>query len=725
MLERGAWCGETRVRQIRRFGLAALLVLDVACLQAAETPLARSAPLPRPATTTTAATTTAPAPAPSLADPAAEADLFAMPRITEASRAALGRAQAGDLAGALALLDPLLAAHPGVGLLEASRAALAMLAGDEAAAKAGLAAAGRAGFPDLAAWLADPLFAALATDPGLTALAAASPAARAPVPAVPADGMVLLSGANTLWDPATERLEARFALPAEGGGEAAGPVLPPTPKAAAWDILREHAKRGRAAGNRGDLYDNRDRGHSRLAPKAHPQVTHLRYSEAARAADLDYGLNDSLSFGQVTFGNSSTALTGGPFWRSLPRYAMTRPDGTGPLRLWQNASTNQLYVYPAHKDYGAGKDGKDGGAAAADNQPGDLFPANTPYVIVSHGSSGSDQPFLEAVAMILAAFRPDTKARLVEENLIVPTVQMVFRRSLQNVLSREDYMGAAANPAAFERTNLNLARMVSLANSIKADAIPPQVRIRMLEEDLGREGVDFFGEGLSEQLFDTPAAIARIWRSKAGTRAMTVSAAGTTDPNGRPLTFAWRLIQGDPERVRITPAEDGRSARIEIDWHEPFPISKDNPVRSARVDIGVFANNGVHDSAPAIVSMAFPTHETRRYAEGPDGGLRIVSIDHADPAKAGAYADPMLLPWADWRDDYAYGPDGSLLGWTRTREGRTEAVTEAFTPDGLRILTRAADGTPETLEAVAYPLDRGARGRLTVEEIPGSPVPRP
>ena len=56
--------------------------------------------------------------------------------------------------------------------------------------------------------------------------------------------------------------------------------------------------------------------------------------------------------------------------------------------------------------------------------------------------------------------------------------------------------------------------MVSLANSIEPDAIPPQVRIRMLEEDLGTEGVDYFGDGLSEQLFDTPAAIARIWRSQ-------------------------------------------------------------------------------------------------------------------------------------------------------------------------------------------------------------------
>ena len=118
------------------------------------------------------------------------------------------------------------------------------------------------------------------------------------------------------------------------------------------------------------------------------------------------------------------------------------------------------------------------------------------------------------MAMILAAFRPDTKARLVAENLLVPTVQMVFRRSLQNVPSRDDYFSGAAHPAAFEGFNINPARMVSLANSIKPDAIPPQVRIRVIEEDLGTEGTDFFGEGLSEQLFDTPAAIARIWRSR-------------------------------------------------------------------------------------------------------------------------------------------------------------------------------------------------------------------
>ena len=40
----------------------------------------------------------------------------------------------------------------------------------------------------------------------------------------------------------------------------------------AENILAELWRRGRAAGNHGDLYDNRDRGHSRLDPAAHPQL---------------------------------------------------------------------------------------------------------------------------------------------------------------------------------------------------------------------------------------------------------------------------------------------------------------------------------------------------------------------------------------------------------------------------------------------------------------------
>ncbi|HVH03000.1 MAG TPA: hypothetical protein VM891_08675, partial [Amaricoccus sp.] len=506
-----------------------------------------------------------------------------------------------------------------------------------------------------------------------------------------------VSAANTAWDPGEERLVPRFAFP----GKAAGPVLPPRPKTAALEILREHWKRGRAAGNAGDLYDNRDRGHSALAPQAFPQLARVAYAPEARAADLDYGLADRLLFPAPTLANSSTAITGGALWRSLPRAAMTEPDGTGPLRLWQNAARNQLAVYPAHRDYTPDK--------------GDLFPANTPYLLVSRGSSGSDQPFLEAAALILAAFRPDTKAKLVAENLIVPTVQMVFRRSLRTVTSRADYLGGPGNPAAFAGADINAARMVSLANAIAADAIPPQVRLTVLEEDLGTPGVDFFGDGLAEPLFDTPAAIARVWRSRAGRRSILVSAADTTDPNGRALAFEWRLLQGDPAKVTIAPLGDGATARITLDWHDPFPISEEDPTVSARVDVGVFASNGVHDSAPAILSWYCPPSERRSYAPGPDGGPpRLVAIDHAAPDRAEAYADPLLVPRADWRDAFETDAAGRVTGWTRSRPGR---APEDFTADGQRIVARDPAGTPTTVEAVAYPLDRDAAGRLVVGEL--------
>jgi hypothetical protein len=119
----------------------------------------------------------------------------------------------------------------------------------------------------------------------------------------------------------------------------------------------------------------------------------------------------------------------------------------------------------------------------------------------------------------------------------------------------------------------------------------------------------------------------------------------------------------------------------------------------------------VHDSAPAILSWYCPPEESRTYAPGPDGP-RILAIDHADPAKAETYVDPMLFARADWRDEFRYDADGRPAGWTRHRPGRDP---EAFTAEGARLLTRA-DGT-ETAEPVAYPLDRDPEGALVVEEV--------
>ena len=218
---------------------------------------------------------------------------------------------------------------------------------------------------------------------------------------------------------------------------------------------------------------------------------------------------------------------------------MTRADGTGPLRLWQNASANALYVYPAHKDYGPGTT-----RWATSSRP-------TPPISWSrHGSSGSDQPFLDAVAMTLAAFRPDTKAQLVAENLLVPTVQMVLPP-----LAAERAPRATLYIRAPPRTrppssayNINPARMVSLANSIRPDAIPPQVRIRWSRRISAPRASTSSARGSpSSSSTPPPPSPASGARRPAGA-AMAVSAAETRDPNGRKLAFAWRLLQGDPAR---------------------------------------------------------------------------------------------------------------------------------------------------------------------------------
>lgn len=525
-----------------------------------------------------------------------------------------------------------------------------------------------------------------------------TPAPRPPVTA--AEGVAVIAAADVVPTPLLGRRLVRLEFPAAS----TAPVVDPAATDPAAAALRALVAEGRAAGNHGDLYENRDGGHSRLPAAAHSQLTHVRYDASAEAEGLHYGLAGEALFDAPTLGNSSTALTGGPLWRSLPRAALAGGDAAA-RRLFQNYANGQIHVYPEHRDH--------------DPDHGDLIPANTPYLVISQGSSGSDQPHLEALALILAAFRPDTKAALRETGLLAPTVQMVYRRGQDAARTREGYLSGAAHPSVFTAEGLNPARMVALANAITPDAIPPVVLLDVLEETVAVEGRDHFGAGLDERLFDTPSAIARVWRSSAPERTMVVSAAGARDPNGRPLRFEWRLLRGDPDRVRIEPLDAaGTAARITIGWQVPRPVPGRPDIGSARVDIGVFADNGVHLSAPAFVSVLLPAHEARVYETGPDGAERISRIDYAPPE--GVYADPALFPRIDWRDDYAYGPDGTLLGWTRTRADRTEA----FTPDGARVLTRDAAGDPAVVEPPRYALARGPDDLPRVTERPTGRVER-
>ena len=394
-------------------------------------------------------------------------------------------------------------------------------------------------------------------------------------------------------------------------------VLHPNKKTPGHQLLRRLYATGQAAGNHGDLYDNRDRGHSKLRAPLHPQMSQILYAPELRKQEIDYGLPLVMLYDRPVIGNSSTAIRGGKLKRSLPRLALTGFGPEGPQRLFQNYITGQIHVFPEHRDH--------------DPKAGDLFPANTPYYLISQGSSGSDKPHLEALAMILAAFTPDTKAFLMAKGLLAPTVQMVFRRSQTGIRTREAYLTGFAHPTVFDAARIDLVRMVSLANALHPKDVPPLVSLRVIEEGFARR----------ERLFDTPAAISRIWRSDQGQHSMVVTTEDTRAPNDQALRFEWVVLRGNPDHVRITPlTEDGARAQIEFDWQDPGPVPGQPALITDRVDIGVFAHNGIHDSAPSFISVMLPRHEARQYSIAPDGRW---TFETRSP-RPGHKPDPLLFP---------------------------------------------------------------------------------
>lgn len=458
------------------------------------------------------------------------------------------------------------------------------------------------------------------------------------------------------------------------------PVLGPGTEGPGHALLRRLHDEGRAAGNAGDLYENRDAGHSALPAARHPQITRIAWARP-RAAEAR-GLA-AVVFGAPTVGNASVAIRDGALWRSMPRLALTqgalagRDPGPG---LHAGYSANRLHVYPEHRDF--------------DPEHGDLTPAQTPYWVISRGSSGSDGPFLEALAMILAALRPETKARAAAQGLIASTLQMVLRRSMTP--SRAAYLTGAAHPAALDGRAIDLAEAVRLASALGPEVVPPVVRLSVLEEDMPDPAEDPLATTLGERLMDAPEAVARLWRSTAYQRSMLVAADAPED-----VGIRWALLQGDPARVRVEPEAGGRRARITWTWQGPRTAAtvggRRVPIRSSRVDVAAFAETGRWVGAPSFVSMLLPHHEVRRY-EGAAGATRIASIDRT-PALMG-YADPLLWPRVPWREAFARDAEGRLTGRMLSAEG----VRLALGPDGRR-----ADGTTPR-----YGLAADAEGRPQV-----------
>jgi len=534
----------------------------------------------------------------------------------------------------------------------------------------------------------DPRFQQLA-EKLITAPAAAKPKTTPRKNAYPVrDQRALITIENTIWDSRIRLLKSYFKFQERDAVTAPVQSL----KDAAATELNNLFKHGLAAGNVGDIYDNRDRAQSTLWSKLYPQLSFTNYSEMAASLNIDYGLNTKIAFSGVTFGNSSAVISSEPFWRSQARLAYTVPGG--PQKLFLQYMNNQLYIFPANNDFGA---------------EGDLLTTNTPYLILSDGKSGSEKPFLRAVATILAAFKPAEKDFLAKSGKLMAAVQMVFRRGQKPIETADDYLSAAAHPAVFQKENIDLTKMIQLANNLKADDFPSIVQLSVQKESQPEPGIDDFSRNLPEQLFNTPASIARIIRSSSYTKTLDIQAHSAVKKPGKNVTYKWVILQGEKAKINISPKnKSGSKVTITSAWHDKFPINGRNDINSNRVEIAVFADNGANLSAPSFITLLYPENQQRSY----DDHGKLLLIDHA--AHAEKYTDPQVFADRDWKDSFSYDSEGQLLGWVRSRKsGDTD-----FTRHGALILEKDSQGRAIKAEKIGYQYRRETSGHMKVMEKP-------
>jgi hypothetical protein len=422
-------------------------------------------------------------------------------------------------------------------------------------------------------------------------------------------------------------------------------------------LINRWLSEGTAAGNDGDFYDNRDGGHSLLDLSKYLQLTPLSWSLQQIEEKKNFGMPTGIR-PETILGNASlsgTARNGA----SIPRIFYSSREGL--TFLTAQYLGNQIYVYPEHQDHDP--------AAVDGSGWGDLYPTNSPYLIISQGSSYTDQPFLHAIAMTLASFRPDIKRDLQRRHLLMPVVQTLLRQSLKRVQSPEDYLTGIAHPSVFRGEEIDELKMMKLAQSMTRETLPPVFHLEVIgETPPPKPGIDFFESAGhdSEALADQGMVVARVFRGMAREREIRVRIADSQDFMARPLTYEWRVLRGDPDLVKIEPNALLRDARITVTYQDGArPVPGTPEITSRRIDIGVFANNGVSYSPPCFITFSFLPNEHRRY--NAETG-RILETDYSPE---NSFVDITLTSAKPWKDRYRYDEtSGALLGWTRERQGK-------------------------------------------------------
>lgn len=500
-------------------------------------------------------------------------------------------------------------------------------------------------------------------------------------PSVVMPGSTLtLNDTNMAWNFNIGVFETRFNIvePVAPISSQANSFKKSTPNSPERSNVIEWISNDTAAGNIGDVYVNRDLGHSQLNVGDFPGIVNVKYCSAAHAAKLDVDHPNTLFPNCAVFLNISRARTKGPFWRSTGRASFTDP-GLAP-RMDLLYLNNQLLVVPAHMDYGK-------------KDIGDVFPGAAPFHLVSVGSSWSDQPFLRAALAASASFTRQTKQSIIRRHLMGPTLQWLLRRTRRNIDSEADYLSPLAHPTAFESRSLDTMRLVEKAHSLRPEQIPPVALLNIINSRLqpirypvaGRD----YPDTAPEILYATTSAICVVLRALEGERTFLFRArAFGTDGNA---SFTWRVVHGDASAVKIQ-APAGETNAIPEKGFAQITIDRRNI--KERIDVACFAKTDDTEwGAPSFVSFFPIPQEAREYR--PDG--KIKSIDYSNPE--GVYSDPAVALPRHWKDTYSYDENGKMLGWTRSYNGRD---TASFTAAGDRIVERNADGKPTKAVHVRY-----------------------
>jgi hypothetical protein len=343
-----------------------------------------------------------------------------------------------------------------------------------------------------------------------------------------------------------------------------------------WDFDRgcfvanlKLAPSGRNA-NSGDLYMNRDGGHSRLAVTNYPGLTEIKLDQEGRLrkADLDF---PNIKFPYPVFGNCSRASLHPVYWRSLPRSLMT--DNSRHLgRMADFYLSNQIWVYPVNADY----------PPVGTN--GDCFVSVAPYWLATQGKSWSDQYYLRAALEVSGSLDLPVKREIVARGLLAPTVQALIRKSLKSVDgSEEAYLTAASHPTCFPPDGLDLARLKRFAGGLRMEEIMPVAVVKVVAEKSREEPL------APECIYSTPCASAFILRTNGEKRAFHLLARGGEE-------YAFKVVHGNARAVRISPRTSS-AVKVEIDTDEI----------AERIDIAVFARNAKSPwGAPSFVCFSVP-----------------------------------------------------------------------------------------------------------------------